>query len=200
MVRRGLLNGSKQTKTVKLQIWGLFVAMMENPTKNIEYIWEIFESAKAGRINLDRPFNLAKYDAIIRRNGKLNTYRDMKEFGLKYIDFSRESLDRQDSKANGGITVDVVSYQASVISDTVDDFEKLFIDDELKDAVGYVNALNESFIVDEGIDVIFLLKKALDGIPDAVAKLRTLCEDFPLIGENIKIIISSGQEVATLFK
>lgn len=75
----------------------------------------------------------------------------------------------------------------------------MFDNAELKCAIESIKSLNDDFIVDYSVDLIALIKKAVQGIPQAVLKLKEVCEQMSCVAEQVKIILNSGVSIDECF-
>lgn len=164
---------------------GLFSSMMERPEKSVEYAEEIINAALEGRINFDKEFNMGAYETSIRNNTRMNAQDRMK----KETFFTDDDLDEA---YKGGVS-------ENKVSDNRDDYASFEDEDEVKWAVNSIKAENNTYRIDYGINIIKLLKKATGGYPQAMEKLKMVCLEFERVGEWIKIILSSGHSVDSLF-
>ena len=80
-----------------------------------------------------------------------------------------------------------------------DAFEEVLMNEELEYAVSTIKSLNDSFIADYGTDLIFTLKNAVRGIPQAVTEIKNICTEFSVVSELIETILTSKREVEVLF-
>lgn len=197
-MKRGLLKGSKFlcSDEVNKQIWGLFAQMQENPNIEVEHVMEIVDRAMEGAIDLTKKFNLYGYDYAVKTNRKR---KQRKKAAIEtFIDFSGNK-DEDTPETRGGVSIDVVSYQADMLSEAKNEFEQLFDNAELKCAIESIKSLNDDFIVDYSVDLIALIKKAVHGIPQAVLKLKEVCEQMSCVAEQVKIILNSGVSIDECF-
>ena len=114
-----------------------------------------------------------------------------------YIDFSGSNDDFDDVVNSGGVKSDFI--QLDSIEEMQDAFEEVLLNEELAYAVDTIKSLNDEFISDYGTDLVFALKRAVQGIPQAVDEIKKICADFSLVSELIETILKSKQEVAVLF-
>lgn len=195
-MKHGLLCGLKaQRDAIDTRIWALFT-QMQNSSMEIDCIEEIVTRAIEGGIDLDREFNLPAYVAAIHRNSDRKSYRKLAK--ETFIDFHGEKEASEDSSSVGGISIDVVSYQ-DALSEAKSEFDMLFDNEELMYAVNTVKDLNNDFVVEYSIDLIGLIKKAVKGIPQAVVKLKEVCDSMEIVAEQVRIILSSGASIDTCF-
>lgn len=197
-MKRGLLKGGKFlcSDEVNKQIWGLFAQMQENPNIEVEHVMEIVDRAMEGAIDLTKKFNLYGYDYAVKTNRKR---KQRKNAAIEtFIDFSGNK-DEDTPETRGGVSIDVVSYQADMLSEAKNEFEQLFDNAELKCAIESIKSLNDDFIVDYSVDLIALIKKAVQGIPQAVLKLKEVCEQMSCVAEQVKIILNSGVSIDECF-
>ena len=54
-------------------------------------------------------------------------------------------------------------------------------------------------MVVEEIDLVRCLKEAVRGVDRAVKTLKRISEAYPLLAENIQVVLQSGKEVDVLF-
>lgn len=200
-MRRGLLNGGKflcSDVGVDMEIWGLFTQMKDMPSLPVEHALEIVERAMEGAIDLDREFNLYGYDYAIKTGKKRKAIKNLST--ETFIDFSGCRDDKQnDVESKGGVSIDVVSFQADALSDARNEFECLLDNAELQCAIESIKSLNEDFMVEYSIDLISLIRKAVKGIPQAVLKLKGVCDEMPCVAEQVKVVLSSGVSVEECF-
>ena len=45
-----------------------------------------------------------------------------------------------------------------------------------------------------------LIKHAMEFFPQAISKLKSICEEFELVGEQVEIILSSGKDISDYFE
>lgn len=177
-----------------VEVLNLFLSLTENPNKQVEFASEIITAGLQGRIDFGKEFNIDAYEATIRKNQHLLKENERKK--KSYIDFSSAD-DFEDVASSGGIKADFI--QLDSIEEMKDAFEEVLLNEELAYAVSTVKSINEEFISDYGTDLIFALKRAVQGIPQAVEELKKICEEFSVVAELIETILSSKQEVEVLF-
>lgn len=187
-------------ENVDPRIWSIFKGIEkygEVDGFRIEHVDEMLTAALNGDINLKKEFNLAGYErAILAREHKNSRVKASK---IKFISFADSATETESDLRNGGMTIDEVSYMSSNFSDVKSDFDKFFDNEELQSAVSNIRQLNEDFIVDYNLDLVVLLKKATSGIPQAISKLKEVCEEFKVVGEQIRVILASGVSVDECF-
>ena len=173
----------------------LFIELLEKPGKSIEYVEEIINAALMGRIDFTKPFKIDAYEYKIRSTAHINSEKERKR--KTFIDFSSNDTEREVSMRNGGVTIDSVS--TSAIEDLKDAYDEVLDNIELQEAVSSIKALNDTFRVDFGVNLIKLLKKALSGYPQAVGRLKEVCNEFKQVSEWVQVILKSGHPVESLF-
>lgn len=170
------------TNCLEEGIQELFVDMVANPTKDVTCTAELINSAKNGKIYLDRPFNLFGYQYNTERNKKMNM--EKKGQREKYIDTDK---DFEKTKRTNGVQ-----------DNAIRDMSQISLEDEITDsaeveyAIKSIVRVSDSFLVDEGIDLKVLLQRALSGVPNAVQTLKKVCEDFEILGEYIKLLLDKN--------
>ena len=178
-----------------VDVLNLFLPLTENPDKKIEFASEIISAGLQGRIDFSTEFNLDAYEATIRKNQHLLKESEKKK--KSYIDFSGSSDDFDDVASKGGIKAEFESLDT--IEEMKDAFEEVLLNEELDYAVSTIKSLNDDFIADYGTDLIFALKNAVRGIPQAVEEIKKICTDFSVVSELIETILTSKCEVEALF-
>ena len=103
--------------------------------------------------------------------------------------------DSYDDDENSGVSSDRISY----FVDSTDEYEILENSFELRYAINKFNSLQEYFLVNAKCDVKFAVRQALRGIPDSIELLKNLCNDYPVAGELLKIILGSGYTYEEIF-
>ena len=177
------------------EILGLFVSLVDNPNKKLEFTSEIVFNGLQGRIDLSREFNIDAYETTIRKNQVLgNEGKKKKEL---YIDMSGGSDDWDEVTCSGGIKLDQVNDR--VVDKILDAFEQLLLDDELQYAVDTIKALNDDLMLEESIDLIYALKQSVKGIPEAIKSVKEVCENNGLVSELVMTVLNSGYEVSQIF-
>ena len=175
----------------------LFSEMADKPTKGIMHVEEIINAGLEGRIDFNSEFKLEAYDYTITNNLRLNVEKERKK--KTFINFGGSDMETEQALRKGGISIDVVSSSASVIEDMRDAFEEVLDDSELKYAISTIKSLNEDFIVDFNVDLITLIKRSVLGIPQAISKLKEVCQDFSIVSEQVEIILKSGHDIEKCF-
>lgn len=170
------------------EVLSLFGDLVDNPSKQIEYSSEIISSGLLGKINLNESFNIDAYESAIRKNLRLGNSRKRKK--EIYLDCTDSNDDWDATSMSGGIKADVATVRA--VDKMKDAYEELLADDELKYAIDTIKDLQSVLLAETKMDIFYLMKQALKGIPESVKALTSLCNDYEVVGEQIKIILSSG--------
>lgn len=177
------------------EILGLFVSLVDNPNKKLEFTSEIVFNGLQGRIDLSREFNIDAYETTIRKNQVLG--KEGKKKKELYIDMSGSSDDWDEVTCSGGIKLDQVNDR--VVDKIQDAYEQLLLDDELQYAVDTIKALNDDLMLEESIDLIYALKQSVKGIPEAIKSVKEVCENNGLVSELVMTVLNSGYEVSQIF-
>lgn len=172
------------------EVWCLFSSMADTPSKSVPYVDEILNASFKGKIALNRTFNLEGYCYTVRENLKMKAgQKAQKELFLFESDSDEEY---EGSSRNGGVST-------NRFDKLEDGFNELEDDDELLSAIQSIKNIREDFLLDEGVDLVKLLKSATEFLPQAIEELKKVCEEFELIGEQIQIIIKSGVPIQKCF-
>lgn len=174
------------------EVLSLFTSLVEEPGKNIRYASEIISAGLQGNIDFSREFNIDAYEAAITRNLGLNKSRKQKK--ETFLDFSGGD---GDDTQHGGVRVDIASMSNALQME--DAYEALLDEDELRYAITTIKSLQPVLLVEARLDLIYTIRQALKGIPDSVKMLRTVCEDYEIVGEQIKVVLGSGHEFEEMF-
>lgn len=174
------------------EVLSLFTSLVEEPGKNIRYASEIISAGLQGNIDFSREFNIDAYEAAITRNLGLNKSRKQKK--ETFLDFSGGD---DDDTQHGGVRVDIASMSNALQME--DAYEALLDEDELRYAITTIKSLQPVLLVEARLDLIYTIRQALKGIPDSVKMLRTVCEDYEIVGEQIKVVLGSGHEFEEMF-
>lgn len=170
----------------------LFSDLVEDPGKHVKYASEIISAGLQGNIDFGRSFNIDAYEAAITRNQQMNTSKKRKK--ETWLDFGTGD---DEEPANGGVRVDIASLQN--VSQMEDAYEKLMAEDELRYAISAIKSLQPVLMVEARMDILLTMRQALKGIPDSVKMLKTVCEEYEILGEQIKVVLSSGQSFEEMF-
>lgn len=179
-----------------VNILNLFLPLVTQPNKQIECVSEVVSAGLQGRIDFSKEFNLDAYEATIRKNKHLLKENERRK--KTYLDFSGGGDDFDEVTSKGGIKADFEILDS--IEEVKDAYEEVLASDELKYAVATIKSLNNDFITDYGLDLIFALKKAVKGIPQAVEEVKQVCEDFKVVSDLVHVILNSGQSIDLLFE
>lgn len=147
-----------------------------------DYSVELVDAVLDGRIRVDKPFNLFGWCKTVKEGKYQMDLRRLKK---------EEYLIDDDDEQTG--------VKASSLVDTRDDYEKIDDSSELEDVVERIKGLQYEIAVDIGVDIIFCMRRAVQGITAAVEELGRVCREYEWIGEYIQVILSSGVSFNELF-
>lgn len=161
----------------------------ENTTVNgepvLNYVLEVYEAVLDGRIDLEHHFSMIGYIKTIQENNKCTESKRAQKVTYFVPDC--------DDRSNHDAIIE------SHIESKEDMYAKYDDADELKWAVDKLNALLDEFILDYGVHIIHVMKKAANGFPQAKEILKKLCDEVDTLSELVYIILSSGQSLDELF-
>lgn len=176
-------------------ILGLFSGLVENREKKIQYASEIIENGLEGRINLNRKFNIDAYEAKINQNlGLSKSSKGKKEL---FLDFGSGSDDYDDTLRKGGINLESTKETALIAMEEA--YNELLDNDELEYAIQTIESLQQTLFIDEQVDFIGLMEKAIDCVPSAINKVKEICSSYPIVAEQVEIILNSGHSFKECF-
>lgn len=173
-------------------VLSLFTSLVEDPSKHVKYASEIISAGLQGNIDFSRNFNIDAYEAAITRNQQFSTSKKRKK--ETFLDFGSGD---DDEAQHGGVRVDVASLHN--VAQMEDAYEQLMSEDELRYAISAIKSIQPMLLVEARMDVLYTMKQALRGIPDSVKMLKKLCEEYEILGEQIKIVLSSGYSFEEMF-
>lgn len=206
MKRKSLLRSCfAYEQTMPAEVLALFKQMAVNPEKVVKNVDEIINNAFSGRIDFTRDFNLYGYDYIVGKKQKLSTYSDDTkrnkdcEDRCKCVYINFNAPEEETSRDSSLIHESEVVSKATAFGGLKDAFESIAEDSELAYAVNTIMELREDFLITDNVDIVVLIKQAVKGIPKAVKKLRSICEEYELVGEQVKVILTSKVDVSTCF-
>ena len=159
----------------------LFSYLVENPDYKCEVVYDVLHNAMEGRIDLNKEFNLLGYEAKVRRNTILGAYnKDKKE----------KSYDAQISSTSDLTLKDTLVEPRDEIESMLEETEYAscikFLDDN---RLYHARNINKGCLL---VDLHCCLKKALNGVPDAVSLLKLLCDNDTNIRDCIEAILKHG--------
>ena len=171
-------------------VLNLFKSLVDEKEKKISYASEIVFAALAGNIKLDDSFNIDAYISTIRKNERLCTDKKRmyeSSYTLNYDCDDGELLDL------GYCSL----HNTDNISDS-DDYTKFEDNEFLQYSISMLKEINKDFISDYGIDLVFCIKKALGGIPSALAILKDICNNFDNIKDMIYALLTSEKDLDSI--
>lgn len=68
-------------------------------------------------------------------------------------------------------------------------------EDELSYAVKYLYNSQGWLMTEARIDIIHTLRQALKGVPDSVRNLASVVKEYPVVGDCVRVILSSGKDL-----
>lgn len=148
-----------------------------------DYSIELIEAALEGRIDIEKPFNLFGWCKTVKDGNFQTELKRLKK---------QEYLIEDDDEDSTGV-------KASSLVEERDDYEVFIDNEEVLYTVKKIRALNNEIISDMGIDLIFCMRQAVKGVPQAVEELSNICKEYDWIAEYVQIILSSGISFEDLF-
>lgn len=179
----GICKGKDEVPTEVLE---LFLDMVDNPDKKVEFASEIISAGMSGRINHNIRFNMEAYEATIRKNLMLGAASKRKR--EVFIDYSSEDI--VETSKNGGMNMDYISCHT--VDKVEDAYEQLILEDELRYAIDTIKSLQPVLLIEEKLDILCTIEQALKGIPESIKLLKNVCDKYCVVAEQIKAILGSG--------
>ena len=179
-------------------VLGLFEDLVENKEMKIKYASEIIYNALNGRVDFSRKFNIGAYEAKIDHNANLNkSKKGKKEYFLDYSTGSDSESDFAATRRKGGIVLENANDRALI--EINDAYETLADEDELRYAVQSIKAIQKDLFIEKQVDFIGLIQEALNRVPYAIQTVKDICEEYPLVSEQVSIILNSGNSFEECF-
>lgn len=177
-------------KEIPVEVLKLFQDMLVTG-ETTDYAYEIVQAGLKGNIDFSKEFNRKAYEFAIEKHKYLKKRAKAKR--EIFIEFApiEDSV-----PPKGGVHIDLLNEKSSL--QVTDCYEELLDVEEFQYALESLKNLNVEFQIDFGIDIFQCLKQSLQGVPDAIRKLRKLCKNYELVGENIEILLKSGKNLLEL--
>lgn len=177
------------------EILRLFTDLVEIPEKQIEFASEIISAAMQGNIDLEHEFNIDAYESAIRKNIRLG--KEAKRKKEVFLDYTDSSDSWEETAQAGGIKADVATLQA--VNKMEDAYEQIMLEDELQYAVETIKSLQPMLLIEARIDFLHTMKQALKGIPESVKILQNVCNEYEVLAEQVRTVLSSGYTFEEIF-
>lgn len=177
------------------EILCLFTDLVEIPEKQIEFASEIISAAMQGNIDLEHEFNIDAYESAIRKNIRLG--KEAKRKKEVFLDYTDSSDSWEETAQAGGIKADVATLQA--VNKMEDAYEQIMLEDELQYAVETIKSLQPMLLIEARIDFLHTMKQALKGIPESVKILQSVCNEYEVLAEQVRTVLSSGYTFEEIF-
>lgn len=188
----GQMNGVNELPE---EILRLFTDLVEIPEKQIEFASEIISAAMQGNIDLEHEFNIDAYESAIRKNIRLG--KEAKRKKEVFLDYTDSSDSWEETAQAGGIKADVATLQA--VNKMEDAYEQIMLEDELQYAVETIKSLQPMLLIEARIDFLHTMKQALKGIPESVKILQNVCNEYEVLAEQVRTVLSSGYTFEEIF-
>lgn len=188
----GQMNGVNELPE---EILRLFTDLVEIPEKQIEFASEIISAAMQGNIDLEHEFNIDAYESAIRKNIRLG--KEAKRKKEVFLDYTDSSDSWEETAQAGGIKADVATLQA--VNKMEDAYEQIMLEDELQYAVETIKSLQPMLLIEARIDFLHTMKQALKGIPESVKILQSVCNEYEVLAEQVRTVLSSGYTFEEIF-
>ena len=158
--------------------------------RRFEYLSEIVDRVmNKEKVELDKTDNiLAKYNYGIKRNVEKQKNSDAK----KLLAMTNTPIDDSEGRTPYG----TINENLVVVKDEDSIFETTNTVDTLDDVMTSLEnyrKVKEVFQMQEGVDLDTVIVRALEEIPQAVAKLRQLVGKYPFLGNIIEDVLKARQ-------
>lgn len=150
-----------------------------------DYWYEIIKAGYNNRLDYDREFNQVGYATTIMKNRRMAEYKDYKKTA-RFCEAGDEA-----SLAKGCVSIEVIKPEMEC-------YNEVETKDEINSALDEIKALQEFLFEEENVDIKKVIKSALEGIPEAIARLRGLCSKYEDFAESLQILLSEDSIGAVL--
>ena len=62
-----------------------------------------------------------------------------------------------------------------------------------------IKSLQKDLLIEKHVDFIGLIQEALNQIPSAIASVKEICDEYPIVAEQVEIILNSGNSFEECF-
>lgn len=193
-----LLHSFSYMQETDPRTWLLFTEMQDKGKKT-DCSLEVIDAAGRGKIDLARVeeaamedrlgevFSLSAYSYRVQHNRRLVAGSEGRS--LRYI----MDADGGDWEPYGVSEEDLPDMEGQE-----DEYDKLADEDEVLYAVREAGTLWGYILCEYRVDLWRCMRQALKGMPESIAMLRKLAEDFSYIGSMMQVILSSGKPLESL--
>lgn len=182
--------------TGKKPLRGAFSYLNEIPVEVLEildtedtfskdYWYEIIKAGCKNRIDYTREFNQVGYATTVMKNRRMAEYKDYKKTA-RFCDASDEA-----SLAKGCVSYDVIKPE-------IECYREVDTQDEISSVLEEFKSIQNYLYEEENLDIRKVIKSALEGIPEAVARLRGLCNKYDDFAESLQVLLSEDAIYAVL--
>ena len=177
-----------RTVTDRVEITEKFADL--SPEKRYEYGYKAFMRAVEGTAHEEGFGDGVAWEIACKKLEKLD--KSSKKKG-GYDTLALDSYDEDEKEKPYTIDTDTASY--SVSKETLSHFEKWEIDEDLKIAKTDILDIRDDLIIEEGIDLVNLLRVYADCINTEKhdSLIQRLCDTYPVLKDNLMLIIQSGR-------
>jgi hypothetical protein len=182
---------NKLTEEVLGLFKGVYEQSLSGHVKEVKYAYDIVNAGMEGRIDFSKEFNLSAYEYRIDNNANLNKYHKRKK--ESFLDESNN----EETSQRGGIQENKVAKLSNSLNNSEADIDCILEKSELMTALKLLQGVQDDFLKTEGVNLNFLIKRAVQGVPVAIERLKELCTEFELLGEQVKIILSSKESLVS---
>ena len=180
------------------EVLNLFKPLVKEDGKQISYASEIVFAALAGKIKLDDSFNMDSYSCNISIH--IKTIRK-NEILIKDKKRMYESSYTPSSDCDDELTdLDYYSMHSANNIDDLDEYAKFEDKEFFQYSISKLKELNKDFIVYYGVDLIFCIKRALDGIPSALDTLKDICNNFDNVKDMVYALLTSEKDLDSVLQ
>lgn len=181
----GQFNGYDEIPAYVLE--HLFHDLSDNPTKKVDCCYEVVSAALAGRINFNTEFNLSAYDKEVKEHHKLDASHRAKK-----VDFL-DDFGGDDENEHGGVDLSRLEVRG-----VVDDFARSDERSYLIQEACYIKSHLDFFLIEEQICFLTVYRQALKGIPESIAIIKRLCENYDWFNDFIDTLLQTDDETRAL--
>ena len=139
--------------------------------------YDLIKADMKGTLTLARSSSIMAYEKTIKKNERMVLEKSVR----KVIHFVSGVEDADSS--TGGVNEERIGSLDIGYADIEDV-------DELKYTIKGLNVLRPKILLSDGVDIMVLLKRALEATPKAIAKLAQLCEKYLDLSEYVRSLFT----------
>lgn len=171
------------------------MAQVQGNTVHTKYsmTYEAFHNYMSGKCR--EPYEPAAWETTCKKNERMSEKEKKKREPSLVSDEEGTDAIAQGKSLDGSVTMSgAYTEGCSAFDKSVEAYGKMEMDYDCKIALSFILDLRDELLVEEGIDIVALLRRALSDTydSDVVSTLRNLFENYEFIGDYVKTFLESA--------